>query len=178
MIHVSMSRYRYWKPYSDKFCAKLFETQGEEIEKPYGGGVVPVNNTGEEEGDKSDAVKIATVIRVNEKSGIDTETRSHGSLATVSENQGVIGGLQDKSQKSVVLFKENKSIAYESNKDINEIIFTDPKRRRVAQDTTSPDEDMVSSPQEEDMDDSTQKEQLNQKNLYLVGTASQSRHSS
>ncbi|KAK1373989.1 hypothetical protein POM88_030182 [Heracleum sosnowskyi] len=185
--------------HSDKFCVKLFETQGEEIEKPYGvwmgadpkrrshtmgnkwlrsGGAVPVNNAGEEESDKSDVVKIATVIRVNEKSGIDTETRSHGSLATVSENQGVKGGVHDNSQNSVVLFKENKSIAYESNKDINEIIFTDPKRRRVDQDITSPYEDMVNSPREEDMDDSTQKEQLNQKNLYLAGTALQSCHSS
>lgn len=108
-------------------------------------------------------MKIATVIRDDGKSGIDTETRSHEILATISENQGTTGGIHDKSQKSVTFSQETKSLENENNNDINEIIFTDPKRRRVAHDTRSSYEDMVSNPQEEDMDDSIQEEQLNQK---------------
>lgn len=184
--------------HSDKFCAKLFEAQGEEIEKPYGswmradpkrrsytmgnkwlrpGGAIPANKVGEEEGDKSQPVKVAAVSVTHTKSGITGNNRSQGIPLTNSENYGVKGGIQDKSAQAGISHSENNTTVNLENMDNNEIVFTDPKRRRRAQDGKSPMEDVLFSPQEEEvvMEDNTQTMQQNQKNEILAGTASQSR---
>ena len=123
-------------------------------------------------------MNVVTGVLEKGNSGIDAGTGSHGILATISKNHGVTGGIHNKSQKVVTISKENKTLENSNDTDINEIIFTDPKRKRVAHENNSPDEDMVSSLHEEEMEESNQDVQLEQKNLYLAGTASQSRHSS
>lgn len=100
--------------HSDRFCDKLFETQGDSIEKPYGswmradskrrsytmgskwlrsGGATPVNNAEEKESDKLVSVNTAVLIRENVKSWIETDTSTYGALPAGSENHGVKGGI-------------------------------------------------------------------------------------
>lgn len=98
------------------------------------GGVTPASNEGEQESDKSTAVKVAIVIRGNEKSGIDTADSAHESLPTISENHGVTRGIQDNIQNKSSISPKS-IIASDNNKDINEIIFMDPKRRRLTHKT-------------------------------------------
>lgn len=169
--------------HSDKFCSKLFDSQGELIEKPYGswmradpkrrsytmgskwlrpGGAIPVNKSGEEEADKSNAVKVAPANRDNAESGIGVENRSQIIVLTDSVNQGVRDGIHGKSHQLAIFPREKSAESL--------------KRRRTAQDEKSPEVNMISSPHVEEMEGVTNTEQ-NQKNLLLAGTALQSRQS-
>ncbi|XP_074352931.1 uncharacterized protein LOC141692091 [Apium graveolens] len=138
--------------HSDRFCDKLFETQGDTVEKPYGtwmradpkrrsytmgskwlrsGGTTPVIDEAEKGKDNSVAVNGADVISVSVKSGIEVE------LPTVTEVNGAKGGIQDNSKNQLLLYQE-KTITDETNMDNNEILITDLKRRRLAQETMGP----------------------------------------
>lgn len=185
--------------HSDKFCSKLFDDQGTVIEKPYGGwmradpkrrshtmgskwlrqgGTTPVNMTGEKERDKSNAVILAdTEIGNGEKSGKQTNTEVRGNLPTDSEFLGVKGADPIISQQSTPFSKTVHSSETDNSNDNHEISFSDPKRRRMGQETDTPDEDMITSPTEESMSDISRSLNQNQKNLYLAGTAAQSRPS-
>lgn len=184
--------------HNERFCDKLFEMKEDNIEKPYGawmradpkrrtytmgnkwlrqGGATPANSSENKESDKSGTENIADEISDTVKSGIDTHIRSQGILPTRNEFQGEIEGVQDQSSKQLAIYAESNVIDG-NKKDNNEIIFTDPKRRRLAHENTSPNGDKAAVTREEDMVDEVQEEQTNQKNLLLAGTASQSRHSS
>lgn len=185
--------------HSDKFCSKLFDMQSEEIERPYGswmraepkrrshtignkwlrpGGAIPASQSGETDSDKSTAVNAATDNSKCRNSGSDLRTKIEGKVPAVGENQGIIAGLQDRSQQLVIFHNDSNSVGNLNSLDNNDIIVNDPKRRRTAQDNASPDEVMFNSPNGENMQDILQNEQLNQKNLIMAGTAMQSRHSS
>lgn len=141
------------------------------------GGATPASNNDKREEDKLRSVNVAIEISDGENSGAVTTDKSLGGSISIPDKLGVSGGKQDINQNNS-LVSPNSIIMTNNNKDINEIIVTDPKRRRVAQDNKSPAEDLNNNPQEQDMVDSTTVEQQNQKNLYLAGTALQSRHSS
>lgn len=187
--------------HSDKFCSKLFDNPSEEIEKPCGswmradpkrrsytmgnkclrpGGAIPANKAWEEEDEKSMAVKVATVTSDHDKSGILETNRSQGIVLTTCTNQGGKVGIQDKAMKAGTTLSKNNTTGNMDNVDNNEVIFTDPKRSRMAHVDNSPTEDLLSSPQdaEIEMEDNIQIEQQNQKNLFLAGTALQARLSS
>lgn len=101
-------------------------------------------------------------------------------MVTTRENQGVKGGVQDKVLKAAISYFQNNTNVNLDNTDNNEVIISDPKRRRKGQDMVNPNENMILDPTEEEivMEDSLQNEQQNQKNLLLAGTALQSRPSS
>lgn len=120
--------------HSDKFCDKLFDVQGSDIEKPYGawmradpkrcsytmrnkwlraGGAAPVNTTTEEDGDKSMAMISATANKNSGKLGITTETTSIDSRVAVAVNLGVTGGVQDKNKKLAIISRDNEYIEKE-----------------------------------------------------------------
>ncbi|KAK1378352.1 hypothetical protein POM88_025096 [Heracleum sosnowskyi] len=141
------------------------------------GGTISVNKTGEGS-DKLNPEKIAVVRNVSGKSVIDTDTTSEEMVITESRSSGAKSGHQGNPHKSSPLYQESSYIEGENNNDNSEILLTDPKRRRVANSVRSPENNIVSSPREVDMNDSPQEEQQNQKNLILTGTALHARQSS
>ncbi|KAL8089958.1 hypothetical protein AgCh_039427 [Apium graveolens] len=168
----------------------------EDIEKPYGawmradpkrrtytmgnkwlrpGGAISANKGGEEEGAKSKDISVEIATDAHVKSGDDENNRPRGRL-TNNENQRTKKGIHDKAMKAVISPFKIYTAVNMGNMDNNEIIFTDPKRRRTTQDGKSPVENMLTSPQEEEneMKDNIQTKQQNCKayviaHLYIRG---------
>lgn len=170
--------------HSDKFCEKLFDASMEAVEKPYGtwmradhrrrshtmgskwlkpGGATAATGATAKESDSVDTINHATMqidsgILGTEKGRTDQRSKNS------SVYHGDQTGLQDKSKNQFQLFQESVSTMTEENieGDNIEIIVSDPKRRRKAHETTSPDEEMNQSPDVENE---------NQKNLLMAGAA-------
>lgn len=131
------------------------------------GGVAPMNKTSEEDDDKSVAMKSVTTNKDPVKSGIT----SSESLVVVGVNSGVTGGVHDKNKKLANISQDNAYIESENSEENNEIIFTDPKRRRMAHESKNPDANMSHNPDKEEMEDSMLELNQNKKNLNMAGTA-------
>lgn len=139
--------------HSDKLCERLFDTLEDKIEKPLGtwmraeprrrthtmgskwlrqGGIIPMKSTGEDGGDKFVNPIISDEIS-HEKSGTLIDGKVEGKTSSAGENNGgtakQMGSNQSLLPQNQVskLYKEGK----ENYVDPNEIIVTDPKRRRM-----------------------------------------------
>lgn len=183
--------------HDDKFCERLFDMPEDKIEKPFGtwmraeprrrmhtmgskwlrpGGAAPVKSKVDEAGNVADTESNGNEI-IPEKIGIDTNRNLNEIALKGGDNSG--GLLMQSTSCNNVLTnnQESKSDLNGKDKDVdlNEILITDPKRRRVdnaygPQIQASPYTEMSLSPQED--------VETNQKNLYLASAALQVRHSS
>lgn len=182
--------------HSDKFYAKLFDVQSNDIEKPYGawmradpkrrsytmgnkwlraGSATPVNTATEEDGQNPVAMTSATVNKNPGKVGVSMETISINSGVIVGVNLGITGGAQDKNKKLATISQDKEYIEDEILEENNEIICSVPKRRRVAHVSISPDANKNQSPHEEDLEDNMLEQDQNKKNGNMAGTVMQSR---
>lgn len=183
--------------HGEKFCARIFNTPIDKIEKPYGawmradprrrsytsgskwlrmGGVAPVSTTVATSGDSVTEI-VAMEIRKGEKSGIISIRDKQDMIMDTGGNQGVTAGLVNKPKNLSAKIQENVSqeIVTAAEVENSELIIVDPKRRRTDQENGPNEEaniskDVVMRPQEE--------QNQNQKNAQLAGAAWQTRHSS
>ncbi|KAK1396024.1 hypothetical protein POM88_005887 [Heracleum sosnowskyi] len=184
--------------HSDKFCAKLFDTPLDKIEKPYGiwmradprrrshtidskwlrmGGATQASDTVIDNSGNSVTEIGANVITVGEKSGITTVGDRTDNVGKKGENQGALSVIDSSNTKLSTINSELKFQKLFTTAEVEnvEILVADPKRRKM-ENTFGPneesnfEEDTCMSPQE-DVDQ-------NQKNLILAGAAQQARHSS
>lgn len=185
--------------HSDKFCAKLFDTPLDKIEKPYGswmhadpprrnhtigskwlrmgGGVFPASNMVAAHGNKSVTEIGANEIRKGDKSGITIVRDGFDNVGERRENQGAISALANINTSLLTNNQKNKiqNLFTSAEVENTEFLVADPKRRRMDQEIRSTErrnmkEDTLMSPQDED--------NQNQKNSILMGAVMQARHSS
>lgn len=181
--------------HSDKFCEKLFDTMDGNIEEPFGawmrdeprrrtymmgnkwlrhGSSFPVKNTVDE--DKADSSIISDEIH-NVESGIQIARKAGEQPASVGGNNRRLPK-QTISNQSLLPQNQGKIIHTEGNdnaEDLDELIVTKPKCLKLdtvygPETIENPEMEMEASPEGN--------EDLNQKNEFLAGAASQARHSS
>lgn len=191
--------------HGEKYCARLFDTPGELIERPYGvwmradtkrrshtmgakwlrpGGVAPAKSTvveGGERKDDSGGEIVGDRVNSSKKSGNMVEN----ALSILSSGEG--GNQGNSQRKDKIQQIQNPSIQgrlfqgagefFES--DTSEIYVTEQKRRRKdKQGEDGMDENALSEKEDMELQEPDTVEQQNQKNEILAGAAMQARHSS
>ncbi|KAK1403248.1 hypothetical protein POM88_002853 [Heracleum sosnowskyi] len=116
------------------------------------GGSTPVTVANEDAGGKSPAEIIATEISQGGKTGGDKAGKPNDNMQVIGEKSGVVTGVVNKSTILIPPIVENESVRAGNNADgdSNEIIVSDPKRRRVGQEEEIPNTDILMSPNVED----------------------------